>query len=289
MKLGRFENHRIGVISENRVFDVTDVLQDMPEFRWPLPPGDQFVSRLDVMEKLISEKIKRADSRPIDSVQFDSPIANPTKIIAAPINYKEHIKEAREDPEIRQNRKITSIGDWGLFLKSTTSVIGCSEEIQIRFPERRTDHEIELAVVIGKHADRVSSDVALSHVAGYCIGLDMTLRGPELPSWRKSIASYTVLGPWLVTTSEIPSPGNLEFSLKVNGEIRQKSCTSELVYSIPRLIEYASAMYPLFPGDVILTGTPDGVGPVAAGDEIEAEFENIGSMKVRVASLVQKD
>jgi len=161
--------------------------------------------------------------------------------------------------------------------------VGCGAEIQLRHPNRRNDHEVELALVIGKTARSVKREDALSYVAGYAIGLDMTVRGPEDRRFRKSPDTYAVLGPWLVTADEIGDPGNLALELSVNGELRQRSNTQLLVYDVPKLIEYASAWYTLDPGDIILTGTPDGVGPVKPGDLIHASIEKIGDFKIRVA------
>ena len=148
--------------------------------------------------------------------------------------------------------------------------------------ERRIDHEVELAVVIGREAFRVRREEALGHVAGYAAGLDMSVRGTEDRSWRKSFDSATVLGPWLVTADELGDPGDLDLTLEVNGEVRQASSTRHLIFDVARLIEYASATYRLYPGDVILTGTPEGVGPVGQGDVMRAEVERIGAMAVRV-------
>jgi 2-keto-4-pentenoate hydratase/2-oxohepta-3-ene-1,7-dioic acid hydratase in catechol pathway len=149
-------------------------------------------------------------------------------------------------------------------------------------PHRRTDHEVELALVIGKKASLVTRDRALEFVAGYCIGLDITIRGPEERSLRKSPDSYSVLGPWLVTADEIPDPGHLWLRLSVNGEVRQESSTADLILGVPELIEYASSFYTLLPGDVILTGTPSGVSPIQPGDTIAAAIDKIGTMHVHV-------
>ena len=176
------------------------------------------------------------------------------------------------------------IHETGLFLKATSAVIGASEEILLRRIERRTDHEIELAVVIGRTADRVTREDALKCVAGYTIGLDITLRGPEERSLRKSIDTYCVLGPWLVTADEIPDPSALELSLRVNGELRQSASTRDLIIDVPGLIELASSFYTLMPGDVILTGTPEGVGPIAPGDVLTAHIDGIGAMTVAVGA-----
>jgi 2-keto-4-pentenoate hydratase/2-oxohepta-3-ene-1,7-dioic acid hydratase in catechol pathway len=113
-------------------------------------------------------------------------------------------------------------------------------------------------------------------------GLDVTIRWPEERSLRKSPDSYSVLGPWLVTTDELADPGGLALRLSVNGAVRQASNTSHLILGVAELIEYASSFYTLHPGDVIFTGTPDGVGPIVPGDVIVASIEGIGSMQVKV-------
>jgi 2-keto-4-pentenoate hydratase/2-oxohepta-3-ene-1,7-dioic acid hydratase in catechol pathway len=137
-------------------------------------------------------------------------------------------------------------------------------------------------MVIGRKARNIDRGSALSHIAGYCIGLDMTIRGIEDRSFRKSCDTFTVLGPWLVTADEIPNPADLQLSLDVNGELRQRSSTAAMTVGIERMIELASANYTLYPGDVILTGTPEGIGPVAAGDMIVARCQGIGEMSVEV-------
>jgi 2-keto-4-pentenoate hydratase/2-oxohepta-3-ene-1,7-dioic acid hydratase in catechol pathway len=162
--------------------------------------------------------------------------------------------------------------------------VGPGEGVRLVHTDRRNDHEVELAVVIGKRGRNIPADEALGYVAGYCIGLDMTIRGPEERSFRKSPDSYTVLGPWLVSADEVPSPGELDLSISVNGEERQKANTSDLILSVPQLIAWASSFYSLHPGDVLLTGTPQGVGPVKPGDVMEASIERIGTMRIEVSA-----
>ena len=152
----------------------------------------------------------------------------------------------------------------------------------IRHPERRTDHEIELAVVIGKRADRVPPHRALEYVAGYCVGLDITVRGPEERSLRKSIDTYTVLGPWLVTADELADPSQLSLKLWVNGELRQNANTRDLIIDVPGLISFGTQFYTLMPGDVLLTGTPEGVGPIRPADVLRSEIAGIGEMTTLV-------
>ena len=145
----------------------------------------------------------------------------------------------------------------------------------IRHPDRRTDHEIELAVVIGKKADRVERHQAFEYLARHCIGLDITVRGPEERSLRKSVDTYTVLGPWLVTADELADPSQLSLKLSVNGQARQRRTLTDLIIDVPGLIAFASRFYTLMPGDVLLTGTPEGVGPIKLGDVIRSEISRI--------------
>ena len=119
-------------------------------------------------------------------------------------------------------------------------------------------------------------------MAGYAIGLDITIRGSEDRSFRKSPDSYSVLGPWLVTADEIPDPGTLDLEIAVNGERRQQSNTRYLILGVAELVELASSMYTLHPGDVIFTGTPEGVSPIEPGDRIVATIQSIGTMQVAV-------
>jgi 2-keto-4-pentenoate hydratase/2-oxohepta-3-ene-1,7-dioic acid hydratase in catechol pathway len=179
---------------------------------------------------------------------------------------------------------VRQIQETGLFLKATSSLVGAGTAIQIHHPQRRTDHEIELAVVIGTTCRNASRANALCHVAGYTIGLDITIRGPEERSLRKSLDTYAILGPWLVTADEFGNPAERELVLTVNGLVRQRANTRDLIMDVPALIEFASHYYTLHAGDVLFTGTPEGVGPIQPGDTLEACIEEIGCMQVGVAA-----
>ncbi len=285
MKICRFDDDRLGVVQGEEVLDVTPALAEIPAQRWPIAQGDPLALHLERVMAAVSALLPKAPRSPLGSVKLLSPVPNPSKIIGAPLNYDDHIEESKKDPGIAHGRtNIKHIGDWGLFLKANSSLIGAGQEIRLRFPDRRNDHEVELAVVIGRQGNRIPKANALDHVWGYAIGLDMTARGPELQCFRKSIDTYSVLGPWIVSRDEIANPNSLDLSIKVNGEVRQKSNTRYLVYDVQRLIEYASSMYTLYPGDIIMTGTPAGVGPVKPGDVLTAEIESIGRFDIRVAS-----
>ncbi len=282
MKICRYDNDRLGLVLGDEARDVTAALAVLPSVSWPVPLGDLMIANLGAIMTAVEKLISEAPVKEISDVQLRSPVANPSKIIGAPINYQTHIDESIIDDGIVSQRKITHISDWGLFLKANTSLVGPGDGVAVQFIEARNDHEVELAVVIGKACTHVSGENALDYVAGYAIGLDMTTRGKELQSFRKSSDSYAVIGPWLVTADEINDPNNLDLRISVNGEMRQDSNTRDLVYDVGRLIEYASERYTLLPGDIIMTGTPDGVGPVEPGDVMTAEIENIGVMEVAV-------
>jgi 2,4-diketo-3-deoxy-L-fuconate hydrolase len=232
------------------------------------------------MERLADE----AAPKPTDSVRFLSPVANPSKIIGTPVNYQAHVEEAARDPEIAvylENRA-RSIEEQGLFLKASSSLVGPSEGVAVRFPDRRTDHEAELGVVIGRRTGPVAEADALGVVAGYAMALDMVVRGKEDRSFRKSPDTYAVLGPWLVTADELGDPTALDFTLHVNGERRQAANTRDMIIGVARQIAWASSVYTLYPGDIIMTGTCQGVAPVKPGDVMTLAFDRIGEMTVAV-------
>lgn len=281
MRLCRFNTRHVGVIAGDMVHDVTALFDLMPS--WPLPPGDWIMRQVpDLLPKLAAQ-YRDCPAQPLGSVRLDSPVANPGKIIGAPINYRAHIDEANADNAINHGKTFTSLDQYGLFIKANSALIGPSEAVRLSFPDRRNDHEVELAVVIGRKARFVKREAALDYILGYCIGLDMTVRGPEFPGFRKSGDSFAVLGPWLVTRDEIADPNRLDLSIRVNGEIRQQSNTSYLIFDVQRLIEYASRFYTLHPGDVIMTGTPEGVSQVQPGDRMVAEIQGIGRMETAIA------
>ncbi|AMN40522.1 fumarylacetoacetate hydrolase family protein [Rhodoplanes sp. Z2-YC6860] len=282
MRICRFNDDRLGIIREGRIHDVTPVAKELGTFSYPLPRFDPMIARLSELLPLFDRFARTSPPVDVSEVKLLSPIANPGKVIAAPVNYQKHLEEAAADTKTFPQHHVRRIHETGLFLKATSSVVGPGEGVQVRFPDRRTDHEIELAVVIGKSCNEVAASAALDVVAGYLIGLDMTVRGPEERSLRKSVDSYTVLGPWFVTADEIGDPSGLPFELLVNGEVRQSANTRDLVIDTPGLIEFASKFYTLEPGDVLLTGTPEGVAPVKPGDRIRATIDKIGTMDVLV-------
>jgi 5-carboxymethyl-2-hydroxymuconate isomerase len=201
------------------------------------------------------------------------------KVVCLARNYSEHIRElGNEVPE----KPV-------LFIKPSSSIIGQKETVVIPLYSNECHHEVELAVLIGKWGRNIPEENAMAHVAGYGVALDMTLRDVQAELKKKGL-------PWeaakafdtscplsdFVPADRIADPHRLRISLKVNSELRQDSSTACMMRRIPAIISEISAMFTLEQGDVILTGTPEGVGPVAAGDQLTAEIEGLGSLEVSV-------
>ena len=282
MKLCRYDDDRLGVVRGELIHDVT---QAQTQIRAAAPyamTGDAVIAALPAWRSRLEEMAAKAPGKPISAVKLLPPVARPSKLVAAPTNYKAHIDEMAARATAQSIKPSPAIGTAGLFLKANSSLVGPSEGVAIRFPERRNEHEVELAIIFGREGSDIPRDKALDYVAGYCIGLDMTARGPEDRSFRKSIDSYSVLGPWMVTADEISDPDNVPLNIAVNGEIKQSSNTDQLIYDCRKLIEWGSTFYTFYPGDVLFTGTPEGVSPVKPGDVMRAEIPAIGVMSVAV-------
>lgn len=282
MRYCRFDDDRLGLVRGDRVHDVTPVLDKLTAVRWPLPGYDPLVAALPKIRGDMEAMADRVTGVPLASVKLKNPVPNPSKVIGAPVNYHAHIEEANKDQQISFGKTIKTIDHYGVFLKSNSSLSGPSDPVPVVEKDRRTDHEVELAAIIGETCFDVPEQGALKYIAGYSIGLDMTIRGPEERSLRKSLDRFSVVGPYVVTADEIPDPDNLDLEILVNGQVRQKSNTSRLIFGVARLVSYCSNFYTLYPGDIIMTGTPEGVGPVQAGDVMHARVEKVGEMTVAV-------
>jgi 2-keto-4-pentenoate hydratase/2-oxohepta-3-ene-1,7-dioic acid hydratase in catechol pathway len=204
---------------------------------------------------------------PLRDVRLRVPVADPSKIIAAPVNYRDHQAEMSTDSQV---------GALGFFLKAPSSLLDPGGTIQLPYHDRRFDQEGELALVIGRTARRVGEQDALSYVFGYTGLLDITMRGGEDRSTRKSFDTFAPMGPVLVTADEFGEPDDVELRCWVSGDLRQKASTRDLIWGVARLVSYASSVTTLHPGDVISTGTPAGVGPLIAGDTIRLELSGLG-------------
>ena len=287
MKLCRYDDDRMGVVRGDLVHDVTEAQTEIRKSTPYAMKGDAVVAALPQWrERSNAWPTRRPASRsPGRSCcrRWRGPPSSP----ARPPTMRPISRKCRKPPP-RPGSQIVrvqspKIGEAGMFLKSNSALVGPSEGIPLRFPNRRNDHEAELVMVIGKTGSDIPQSEALDYVAGYCLGLDMTVRGGEDRSFRKSVDGYAVLGPWMVTADEIPDPDAVPISSTVNGDMKQNSNTKSLIYSCRRLIEFASAFYTLYPGDLFYTGTPEGVGPVKPGDVIVCRSSPVlGELTIKV-------
>ncbi len=274
MKICHFDGQKTGLIKGDYLYDISASIPSAEK-------SDAVLWAASLPASRALELIANSPRLSLEGIRFSSPILAPGKVVAAPVNYKAHIEEMMNTGQAH-GHLITDIRKAGMFLKASSSVTGEAGGIAQRFLDRRTDHEIELCAVIGKTVNNTSVEDALSCVAGYCLGLDITVRGPEDRSFRKSMDTYCVLGPWMVTPDEAGDPNDITLTLKVNGEVRQHTNTSDMVMNVAELIAYASTFYTLHRGDVLMTGTPQGVGPIRPGDKLHATGTRLGDMNVSV-------
>lgn len=284
MRICWFNDNRLGVVKGGTVYDATRLLEKLPKPTYPASRGgDPLIANLAKLKPEL-EAAATGAGIPVAQVKFLSPVAAPSKVIGTPTNYKDHIAEANQQRAVFTGRYSGTIEEQGLFLKANSCLIGGGETVKLRFPSRRTDHEMELGVIIGKPASNIKLEDALNYVAGYCIALDMVVRGSQDRSMRKSVDTYGVAGPWMVTADEIADPQNLDFSLAVNGEVKQKSNTKNMIMDLKRQIQFGAEYYTLLPGDIIMSGTCSGVSQVKPGDVMHCEIEKIGAMDVRIGA-----
>jgi 2-keto-4-pentenoate hydratase/2-oxohepta-3-ene-1,7-dioic acid hydratase in catechol pathway len=277
------EHAQFGAIKGNQVINLHQISNgelpgDMLSFLQMGAPA------LNKAAKLIKNNIGNLS---IDEIELLSPITNPSKIIAIGLNYMDHVRETGMDmPELAT-----------MFCKYPSSIIGSGVDIQwsTRLTQK-VDYEAELAVVIGRTARNVEEVAAYDYVAGYMNCNDVSARDLQFrpgDQWLrgKCLDTFCPLGPYLVTRDEITDPHNLSIRARVNDEIRQDSNTSEMIYQIPYLIKYLSEAFTLLPGDVIITGTPHGVGAfrnppiwLEHGDTVAIEIEGLGCLTNRCVS-----
>ena len=252
----------------------------------PQSPREMYAAGLDalpVLQELINQvKLQDPDTLSMkaeNKLELGPCVPNPEKILCVGLNYRRHAEESgAQVPEVPV-----------LFSKFNNALIGSGDFIRIPEGELRMDYEVELAVVIGRTVKNVPIEQALSYVLGYCNANDVSARSLQLRTsqWLlgKTLDGFCPLGPYLVTANEVPDPQNLTTRSWLNGELRQNSNTADMVFSVAEIISYASQYMTLYPGDVILTGTPEGVilGMkeriwMKPGDEITIEVGNLGKL-----------
>jgi 2-keto-4-pentenoate hydratase/2-oxohepta-3-ene-1,7-dioic acid hydratase in catechol pathway len=272
MKLFRFDGGRIGVTRDGISYDLTSVLGVDPK-AWPPVQMVQFISEFGArMPKLLDHPaVVTID---FNAAKLDVPIEWPNKLLAFPANYQLHRDEMSSTNRADVN---------GFFLKANSSLCGPNDPIVLpNLPGREIHHECELGIVIGTKGKHISRARAFDHIFGYACLIDMVVRGNEERVMRKSYDTFCPFGPWIVTKDEVPNASNLQARLWVNDELRQNANTKDLILDIPGMIELASRVATLLPGDIIATGTPEGVGPVKPGDRVKIAIDHVGEMQLEV-------
>ena len=219
------------------------------------------------------------DVVPLSELQIDLPVA-PSKLMAVGLNYADHIAEMKRTP----------LGTPLIWFKAPTSLLPHEGIIEIAFPEHKTDFEVELAIVIGARTKNVTVERALDHVFGYTIGEDISdrdLQSAEKQFARaKSFDTYSPVGPFVYADIDVR---DLPITLRQNGEIKQQARTSQMIYSVAEIVSFASQSLTLLPGDLIMTGTPSGVGSIKEYDELEARIGDWPPLRNRVANAPRKE
>lgn len=289
MKLAVFDDNRLAIVEGESLYDVTAAIPGHGA-AWPPVFMQRLIADWPAMAPGLAAARQGAVAIARASVTLRSPIPFTGNIVAAPANYTKHVGELGD-------RGITAKGnsarDIGFFLKATSSLSGADEPIVLPVNSgRRFDHETELGVVIGRTCRNVRREDALDHVFGYACLIDLSMRiEPGRPAeercTRKSFDSFTPLGPWIVTADEVPDPQSLSNRLWVNDELRQEANTREMTVGVAELIELISSVMTLRPGDVIASGTPQGVGPVVPGDRVTIEIERVGRMTLNVVAAAE--
>jgi 2-keto-4-pentenoate hydratase/2-oxohepta-3-ene-1,7-dioic acid hydratase in catechol pathway len=272
MRVFRFDGGRLGIADGQSAYDVTDALGMSPS-EWP---PVQMVRLIAGYQELTRDITKHPSTRRINlaDVRLDVPIAWPNKLLAFPVNYLKHGEEMKSKNRADLN---------GFFLKANSSLSGPADPIILPpLPGREIHHECELGIVIGRRGRNISRGEALLHIFGYACLIDVVVRGNEERVMRKSYDTFCPFGPWITTADEVPDPADLNARLWVNGKLRQNANTRDLIVDIPGMIELASRVATLEPGDIIATGTPEGVGPIVRGDTVRIAIDHLGEMSLKV-------
>ncbi|MFS0634325.1 fumarylacetoacetate hydrolase family protein [Mesobacillus foraminis] len=280
----------LGVKMDNRIVDLEAALAERPNDRIPttimdvIAGGEDAVNAIDDYIRNLSIEADSSFLKNEEEIKWAPCVTQPNKIICVGLNYRKHADETNAAyPEVPI-----------LFNKFNNTLTGHNCEIAVPKVTEKLDYEVELGVVIGKEAKYVEKENALDHVFGYCTVNDLSARDLQMktPQWLlgKTCDDFSPMGPYLVTADEVGDPNNLNLKTYVNGEVRQNSNTSDMIFYVDEIVSYISQHMTLTPGDVILTGTPEGVVLgypsekqvyIKPGDEVTVEIEKLGKLTNR--------
>jgi 2,4-diketo-3-deoxy-L-fuconate hydrolase len=277
---GQLNKEKPGILLDGKQYDLSGLNEDYNEQFFETGGLRRVIQFVEQNKGKLPELAKDA--------RLGSPVARPSKIVCIGLNYIDHAKETNATPPPEPV----------IFMKSTTALVGPNDDIIIPKNSKKTDWEVELALVIGKKASYVEESEALQYVAGYCLHNDVSEREFQIErsgQWDKGKGcdTFAPMGPWLVTPDEIPDPHKLRLWLTVNDKKMQDGNTSNFIFNIPFLISYTSQFMTLLPGDVISTGTPAGVGLgmkpnvyLQPGDIVELGIDHLGQARQNVKAYV---
>lgn len=287
MKLAIFrqgEKSRFGVIQDDEILDLSGALPGV---------GNDLVNlyqNYDDAHSAVAAAIADSSDRyALDSVHLEAPLKRPGKFMALGLNYAKHVEEARRNPHLKNIKVEHQV--W--FSKMPSCINGPYDPIVKPKVTRAMDYEVELAVVVGKRCRNVSVADAPNYIAGYMVANDVSLRDLQklTPTMTLSKSADTAgpIGPWLTTADDIEDPQNLGLRSFVNGELRQNSNTSDMIFSVYDMVEHMSSVMTLEPGDLFITGTPEGVGAgfkpaklLQAGDVVRVELDQLGHLEAEI-------
>lgn len=281
MKIALFDDWKVGVVEGDHIIDIS---QQVPGWSpsWPYAWLLPWIAAVHDDPAPVQAALAACPRVALGAVRLQAPIPMPSKIIAAPVNYQLHQSEMGGKAGVYQGAVIKTIEDYGLFLKPSSSIAGPHAVITLPFAGRRTDYEAEIGVVIGRTVKNVVESEAGDAVFGFTGLLDLSVRGGEDRPFRKGFDGFCPIGPYVVTHDEVADMEDIGFHLDVNGERRQIGNSRDMIYSIRRLVSLASYQTTLYPGDIIATGTPQGVGEVRPGDRLRLEVDHVGVLEIGV-------
>lgn len=273
MKIARFNAGALGLVDGAEIVDVSALL-GANSGEWPPMAANRLIAGFAQWRPELESALATAPRYRLDEVRLLTPIPWPNKVIAYPVNYHAHGQEMQAGYRASNQ---------GFFLKPGSSLVGASDQIELpALPDREVHHECELGIVIGREVRGATREQWRDCIFGYTCLMDIVVRGREERVMRKAYDTFCPVGPWVVTADEVPTPEALEMKLWVNEELRQHANTADLVLDIPGMVATASAVMTLYPGDIIATGTPEGVGPIRDGDQVRIWIENVGEMTLGV-------
>ncbi|RFA08975.1 hypothetical protein B7R54_06875 [Subtercola boreus] len=292
MKLALFDENQLGVITpdDDGIVDVTAALPSVPPHDAdPLTAGWWRALCRDwaSLAGPIRDAAAVGTPIPLSAVTLRAPALNPSKVIAAASNYRDHVAEMHDVQQRTLGTTHEWMFDFDVFLKAPSSITGPAGPIilppDVLDAGHEIHHESELVIVVGTGGFDIPVESALEHVFGFTVGLDITVRSPADRSRRKSYNTFSPIGPFIRVRDDTFDGAAESILLTVDDEVRQSVDTSDLIISVPAIVAYASRIMTLNPGDLIFTGAPPGVGPIARGEMLVTTISGIGTMTTSVA------